>query len=141
MSDRTLVPYDGSPPSVKALEYAFDTFPGADITALYVVPAPEGYWSAFQGSKEGRSAPDRATDRGREILDEATEIADEHDHALDTELVVGKPERAIVEQTVDGAYDTVVIGSHGREGISRVLLGSVAETVVRRAPVPVLVVR
>ena len=53
----------------------------------------------------------------------------------------GDPATAIVEFAKGGAYDLVVMGTHGRTGISHALLGSVAEKVVRRAPCPVLTVR
>jgi len=51
------------------------------------------------------------------------------------------PGRALVELAEDEDIDLVILGSHGRSGISRALLGSVAERVVRHAPCPVLVVR
>lgn len=60
---------------------------------------------------------------------------------VDTEFVVGEPGRAIVRYTDEHDVEQVVIGSHGRERIARFLLGSVAETVVRRSVVPVTVVR
>lgn len=141
MSERILVPYDGSPPSEKALEYAFETFPDAAITALYVVPIPEGYRAIFEETEDRIPAADEAEDRGRTILDEATKLAEERGHDIETEVATGRPDREIVDSAEDAAYDTIVIGSHGREGVSRVLLGSVAESVVRRAPIPVLVVR
>ncbi|EMA37229.1 universal stress protein [Halobiforma nitratireducens] len=140
MSEHILVPYDGSAPSKDALEYALEKFPNADITALYVVPAPEGYWGAFDDGGEQATDADEARDRGRTILEEAVETAADHGHDLGTEVTTGQPDREIVE-FADGEYDTIVIGSHGREGVSRVLLGSVAENVVRRSPVPVAVVR
>ncbi|SFC61318.1 Nucleotide-binding universal stress protein, UspA family [Halobiforma haloterrestris] len=140
MSDSILVPYDGSAPSKDALEYAFEKFPDADVTALYVVPAPEGYWGAFDDTTEV-TPDDEAQDRGQTILDEAAQRAAEHDREIETEVATGEPDREIVEFAEDHGADTIVIGSHGREGVSRVLLGSVAETVVRRSPIPVAVVR
>jgi nucleotide-binding universal stress UspA family protein len=56
-------------------------------------------------------------------------------------LLAGVPWHAIVETLADPSFDLVVMGSHGRTGLARVLLGSVAEKVVRHAPCPVLVVR
>ena len=141
MNDRILVPFDGSPPSEKALEYTFEMFTDPEVTALYVVQTPEGYWAAFEDPEDRMPNVDEARERGREILTEAESIASDHDATLDTEVALGKPDRAIVDRAEDEDYDTIVIGSHGREGVSRVLLGSVAETVVSRAPIPVLVVR
>ena len=51
------------------------------------------------------------------------------------------PGRALVEIAEDEDVDLVILGSHGRSGLSRAFLGSVAERVVRHAPCPVLVVR
>ncbi|WP_121743191.1 universal stress protein [Natronorubrum halophilum] len=141
MSNRLLVPYDGSEPAKDALEYALEKFPDADVVALYVVPVPEGYSAVFQDPEERIPAVDRARDHGHDILDDATELAADRGRDLDTETVTGKPDHEIVDLAEKEAYDTIVIGSHSREGISRILLGSVAENVVRRSPVPVIVVR
>jgi nucleotide-binding universal stress UspA family protein len=54
---------------------------------------------------------------------------------------VGEPVASITDAARDWAADLVVIGSHGREGVDRVLLGSVAEGVARQAPCPALIVR
>ena len=54
---------------------------------------------------------------------------------------VGKPASEIVRTAKEWPADIIVIGSHGRHGIQRALLGSVAEAVVRHAPCPVLVIR
>jgi nucleotide-binding universal stress UspA family protein len=55
-------------------------------------------------------------------------------------IPVGKPPAEIVKEAKEWPADLIVIGSHGRRGIQRFLLGSVAEAVVRHAPCPVLVV-
>jgi len=54
---------------------------------------------------------------------------------------LGDPATAIVERAASGGYDLLVLGTQGRTGLSHLLLGSVAEKVVRRAPCPVLTVR
>ncbi len=141
MSDSILVPYDGSAPAADALEYAFETFPDASITAFHVVSLPEGYWAAFEDDAHRTADIERARERGQDVLEEAADETAEYDRTLDTEVATGKPEREIVDHAETEAYDMIVIGSHGREGVSRVLLGSVAESVVRRSPIPVVVVR
>lgn len=141
MAETILVPTDGSEPSTEALEYAFETYPDARITALHVIPVPGGYWAAF--GDPGREIPnyERAQEHAEEVLEEARAVAEAHDYDLDTETLTGKPERAIVTHAEEGGFNAIVIGSHGRDGVSRLLLGSVTETVVRRSPVPVVVVR
>lgn len=61
--------------------------------------------------------------------------------AVDTVLVDGIPWREIVVRAKEGGFDLIVVGTHGRTGIGHVLLGSVAERVVRHAHCPVFVVR
>jgi nucleotide-binding universal stress UspA family protein len=53
----------------------------------------------------------------------------------------GDPATTILERAASGKYDLLVMGTHGRTGLSHMLMGSVAEKVVRRAPCPVLTVR
>ena len=62
---------------------------------------------------------------------------------METVRLVGAPAQTVLEYLEDegNSIDQVVMGSHGRTGLSRVLMGSVAEKVTRRSPVPVTVVR
>ena len=140
---RILIPYDGSEQAKAALEHAASEHADDEFVLLHVLDfvesgynaAPEaalaGYWDEWY---------DQAEASGEELLEDA---AADLENDVETDLVVGQPARAIVEYINDGdnEIDAVVIGSHGRDGLSRILLGSVAETVVRRSPVPVTVVR
>jgi nucleotide-binding universal stress UspA family protein len=60
---------------------------------------------------------------------------------VSTAKAVGEPASEIVAAAEDGKFDAIVVGTHGRTGLTHVLLGSVAERVVRRAPMPVVTVR
>jgi nucleotide-binding universal stress UspA family protein len=60
--------------------------------------------------------------------------------AAKTAVLSGRPAQAIVEHAEAGGFDLIVMGTHGRTGLSHVMMGSVAERVVRRAPCPVLTV-
>jgi nucleotide-binding universal stress UspA family protein len=60
--------------------------------------------------------------------------------AVETQVMVGEPFADICQSAAQGQADLIIMGSHGRTGLSHVLLGSVAERVVRHAPCPVLVV-
>ena len=141
VSMRILVPIDDSPQAEKALVHALETYPDAEFTALYVLD-PIGHWS------DGAPFPTRLGDwyaeleeRAVDIFDRAGTLAAERGIDLQTETRTGEPDRAIVEYATDEPFDAIVIGSHGRHGLSRVVLGSVAEAVVRRSPIPVTVVR
>ncbi|WP_049894333.1 universal stress protein [Halogranum rubrum] len=80
--------------------------------------------------------------RGQKAVDTITARA--HDAgvtSVEGTVVRGTPHRAIVDYAHDHGADLVVVGTHGRRGLDRLLLGSVAERVLRTADVPVLVVR
>ncbi len=141
MADRILVAYDGSPQATDALEFAFETFPDATVIALYVIEIPTGRWAQIVGPELQIPVTERAHEYADDVLESATEIATEHGRSLETEVVTGEPDHRIVAQAGEKSVDLIVIGSHSQEGVSRVLLGGVAENVVRRSPVPVLVVR
>ncbi|TYT61369.1 universal stress protein [Natrialba swarupiae] len=141
MSDRILVGYDGTPLADAALGFAFENFPDADVTAVYVIQVPEGQLGVFDGPSVDLPVSDRALEHAEDVLDGATAVAAEYDRSVDTDVVSGKPDQRLVEYADDHASDTIVVGSHGRQGVSRLLLGSVAENVVRRSPIPVVVVR
>ncbi|APX00083.1 universal stress protein UspA [Halobiforma lacisalsi AJ5] len=133
-----LVPIDDSDPAEQALEYALAEYPDADITALHVIDPYETSVDAWFADQDYLADLEAEAET---LLETARERADDHGASIDTDSVVGKPAREITDYVEEADVDEVVIGSHGRRGTSRVLLGSVAETVVRRAPVPVIVVR
>ena len=58
-----------------------------------------------------------------------------------SQICAGEPAAAIVQAAIDRAVDLIVLGTHGRHGLAHLILGSVAEAVVRTAPCPVLTVR
>lgn len=141
MPDRILVPVDGSERSTETLEYAIETFPDAEFTALHVVEVGQGDLGTFSGMTGDVPDDEAELERSDEILEAARERGDELGVEIETERGRGRPDRLIVALAEDGDYDLIVIGSHGRDGLARVLLGSVAEKVTRRSPVPVLIAR
>ena len=142
MAKRLLVPVDGSDPADAALEFALEEYPDADITVLSVIdPTDVGYGSIEAAPSTFEHLQKSAEERTQTVLDQAESRAADHDVTVTTETVIGMPSRAIVEWAENNDIDGIVIGSHGRQGVTRVLLGSVAESVVRRSPVPVTVVR
>ncbi|RQG86980.1 universal stress protein [Natrarchaeobius halalkaliphilus] len=139
MYDRILVPTDGSPEVEHALEYAFDVARAHDavIRAIYVVNAA-GYGglpmeTAWEGiSKALREEGRAAVERVEQLAPESVEV--------ETAVLEGSPSRVIIDEATPSSCDLVVMGTHGRGGIDRLLLGSVTERVVRSAAVPVLTV-
>jgi len=143
MTKTILVPIDGSPQSERALEHALSEFPDAEVTVLNVIdPAAAAYDSPMAAGPVGvEEWYENAEEAAEEIFETAREMAEEYGKDIDTATEVGQPARTITDYAEDEAFDQIVIGSHGRSGVTRILLGSVAETVVRRAPCPVTVVR
>ncbi|WP_226004992.1 universal stress protein [Natrinema salinisoli] len=135
-----LVAYDGSEPAQKAVEHAFTTYPDEEIVLLRVIEAADGSTGAgIMAAQEWLR--DREEEISTELPEEIAAIISDPDRDFRTETAVGKPAREIVRFAEDNDIDHVIIGSHGRSGLSRILLGSVAETIVRRSPVPVTVMR
>ncbi|MFW6317052.1 MAG: universal stress protein [Halorubrum sp.] len=127
-----LVPVDGSASSDNALEYAFDLFPDAKVHIVHVTSFP---------TEPTATAVERAQEQAEEVIKEAKLIADDYDQPIKTETIHGNAAKAIIRYAEQNDIDHIVMGSKGRSGVQRVLLGSVAETVVRRSPTPVTIVR
>jgi nucleotide-binding universal stress UspA family protein len=136
-----LLPVDGSEQAREACQFVAEQFPDDEVTLLHVInPIEAGY--SVQASLPTYSEEwyERQQRRAEEILDEMTDLFGD-DRAIERATEVGKPTNTIVRYAEDHDIDQIVMGSHGRSGVTRILLGSVAETVIRRSPVPVTVVR
>src|SRR5262245_48063345 len=145
MIQRILVPTDFSPASEIALQYAIDMARcwGAETHLVHVVDdlsfAPArpggGYVSAVPELRQALVGD--ACDQ----LSKATERCLAAGVRVSSEVVVGAPARVIVETAASRRTDLIVMGTHGRGALEHLLLGSVAERVVRTAPCAVLTVR
>ena len=137
-----LVPLDGSPLADEALAEALDLF-DCRITVLNVVtPIDAGMieGGVLDGDEDRRRA---ARDRADRLVDRALERAADADREIETAVQTGDPAETIIEYVADRDVDHVVMGGHsGERGtIARRLLGTVATSVVGKAPVTVTVVR
>lgn len=136
-----LVPYDGSDTALDALEYAIESFPDADITALHVIDRDHlevPYGELLVGREELRR---RATERAEELLEDAETAAEEAGVQIETEVLIGHPVREVLDYVDEHRIDQIVIGGRGMSNVPQLLLGSVAFGVVHHADVPVTVVR
>lgn len=140
MARKTVVPVDDSPLAEAALEYALEVFPDEEITVLHVIRLPKGYWSVFTESETEFPGHERAEEHAQTLFDAAEESAAAVDHPIETAIERGDPAREIVEYAMANDFDQIIMGSHGRKGADRLLFGSVAENVVRRAPMTVVVI-
>ena len=147
MTRSILVPVDGSEQADAAFDHAIDTHDDVELTVLYVLgPTQTGYFRDDAEIEEPRGADYEARiDKETAFLEGYVERGEEAGVPVSVETIVaderGHESREIIAFAEETGVDEIVMGSHGRTGVSRVLLGSVAERVVRRAPVPVTVVR
>jgi nucleotide-binding universal stress UspA family protein len=139
--DRVLLPTDGSVGVERAITHAVDLAVAhdAEIHAVYVVNTAGLVGLPMEASMEGidemlRSDADTA-------LQQVQAVADEAGVEVTTHVVEGSPSTEIVQFAEREGCDLIVMGTHGRGGIDRLLLGSVAEKVVRASNVPVLTLR
>jgi nucleotide-binding universal stress UspA family protein len=140
-----LVPVDFSPHAEHAFTYATtlaERF-GAKLALLYVVDdsfATGGWSSEIYVPNVPELMENLIADADRRL---ATLKASAAALGLTAETAVirGRPAHAIVEHAQNGGFDLIVMGTHGRTGMSHVVMGSVAERVLRKAPCPVLTVR
>ncbi|SEP03522.1 Nucleotide-binding universal stress protein, UspA family [Halogranum amylolyticum] len=141
MPDNVLVAFDGSPLAERALTYALENFPDATITTIYVINPIDSVVDVEAGGLPvAEDWYDNAQERAAGIHTTAMDLAAEHGIDLDTVTEVDRPAQAILEYADDHDIDQIVMGSHGRSGMDRMLLGSVAETVTRRARIPVTII-
>jgi nucleotide-binding universal stress UspA family protein len=141
MYDRILVPTDGSTETERAVEHAAELAAAhdAELHGVYVVNSATFAGLHMETSWEG--VDEVLREEGETALERVADIAAEYGVACSSRLLDGSPSKCIVEYAEGQDCDLVVMGTHGRGGIDRLLLGSVAEGVVRACSVPVLTVQ
>lgn len=142
-----LVPSDGTQLSAQALAQAIDLAKvlGAKLTLLHVqapLPVPLIGMGEMLDPATVESLTQAAAQESDRILTEAHSAGAKAGVMVQTELVKQDlPHRAIVEAAKRHQCDLIVMASHGRKGLSGLLLGSETQRVLLNAPIPVLVVR
>jgi nucleotide-binding universal stress UspA family protein len=146
MYQRILVPYDGSDTSTLGLQEAIQLakLTGATLLLTHVVN-DLAYVTGFEapGTYTADLIP-LMTKAGEEILARGQALATAAGIQTETALIQGLAMRvseSVAEQATAWHADLIVLGTHGRKGVGRMLLGSDAEQILRIAPVPVLLVR
>jgi nucleotide-binding universal stress UspA family protein len=141
MYKRILVPVDGSDTSnkalVRALQLARET--GARVCLLHSIDE----LALYSAMEYGSDVIVLAHEQAEKVLEDAAAIA--KSAGVETDRKLMEPGMrlgdCVAVTALDWKADLIVVGTHGRRGIGRALLGSGAEQIIRHAPVPVLVIR
>ena len=141
---RILVPTDFSPASDLAVDYAIGMVSryGGTIDLLHVfddLSVAHAFSEALAG--DWRVMRDRLIDEAEQRLAAVKAMCAAAQVEASSHLLIGPAARLIGERATSSGADLIVMGTHGRSGFAHLILGSVAERVLRTAPCPVLVVR
>ncbi len=142
MYKKILIATDGSEHSEEAVRHGLTLAKRLDasVIALYVVEVTHPSRSiASPPSLLLEEQIEGCRELGKEIVEKVAQKGKEMGVDVEPEVAEGHPANEIIEHAKD--HDLVVMGTLGRSGFSHLLVGSVAERVVRHAPIPVLVVR
>ncbi|UTF52385.1 universal stress protein [Natronosalvus rutilus] len=141
MARSILVPHDGSSHAQAALEYALETFPDASIVLFHAIDPFEVTPTEEQLSPLTNAWLADQESEAADLFAEAKASLEGGDASIETATAVGSPAQSIVAHAEDADADQIVMGSRGRGGAAGLQMGSTAEIVVKRANVPVTVVR
>lgn len=134
---RILLATDGSDCSLAAAQkaIAFAKAYGAEISAVSVVHAPVEMYA------EAPKFVERMIEKSRAILDGVKALAENDGVKIETHVREGEPDEETIKLAETLKADMIVLGSHGRTGIKKVLMGSITEKVIAEAHCPVLVAK
>jgi nucleotide-binding universal stress UspA family protein len=142
MYGKILMPTDGSSCSAKAIEQGLELAKtlSAQVTFVYVVEDPtRTLWISPEAVPYGLELIEDLKKAGDVALEAALQLATQAGVNAQSKLLEGKPIDTILSEAKN--HDLIVMGTHGRSGIDRLLLGSVTEGVLHRSEKPVLVIR
>ena len=138
MYERILIPTDGSTGTAHVAMQAIDLAEqyGSTLHVLNVVDSDVGSMlSDIQETKE------ELEQQGERAVERVETMAEIHGVDAETDVVQGDPADQILEYADEIDADAIVAGTHGRSGVKRQLIGSVAERLVRHADCPVMTIR
>lgn len=139
--EKIMIATDGSENVKNAVSWGIELAKatGAKIKAVYVLP-PVSVSIATRGERWADSLRNRLKDEGKSATEYVVEAGKKADVEVEPIIIEGNPADDIVRFATENGIDLIVMGTLGRTGISHLLLGSVAENVVRHSKTQVLVV-
>ncbi|HVA32615.1 MAG TPA: universal stress protein [Candidatus Baltobacteraceae bacterium] len=145
MKDRILVPVDGSEYALHALDTAADLgrATGATIIVCHVVDIAKASMMSFGEAQLVAACFDALHQEGEGIVRDAVQhLRDRlgNDASIESRIAQGNTVEEITRIAAEMHATWIVMGSHGRTGLVRMLMGSIAEGVLRHSPVPIVIV-
>ena len=145
MDQRILVAIDDSVPATAAWEYALRQFSDTDaaITVLHVIDEDEPDGSLRQRvlSEAYNEHCHTAEQTAKTIIENAQRYAEDYGVDITTAIRYGRPARQITQYAEENDSDLIIMGTHNRSALSRLLLGSLSDLVMQRSSIPVTLVR
>ncbi|WP_117368029.1 universal stress protein [Natrarchaeobaculum sulfurireducens] len=133
MYQNVLIPTDGGDGTRRSIEHGLTLADRFDATVHALSVVPEGPFGTFEG--------ERATVAAERAIEQVAIEADTHGIEAATAVEYGIPHEEILAYVDANDVDVIVMGTQGRTGLDRVLVGSVTERIVRMADVPVVTVK
>ncbi|MCK5661384.1 MAG: universal stress protein [Methanosarcinales archaeon] len=136
-----MIATDGSKNINKAVDYALDIakLANAKVHILYVVDTAA--FASIPMDAAWESMYEILHEEGREAVGSIQKKAEEMGLFAESIVIEGHPSREIVEQSVERGMDVIIMGTMGKTGWNKLILGSVAAKVTQASPIPVMVVR
>jgi nucleotide-binding universal stress UspA family protein len=139
--DDILVPTDGSEPATEAVDHVLDVADAYDasVHALSVVDT-QTLTAAYDAGAGMPAMVEAVKEDSRDVVEAVRDRATNRDIDCESRVLEGSPGHAITTYAEDEDVDLIAMGTHGRTGLSRLLLGSTTERTVRTSPAPVLTI-
>jgi nucleotide-binding universal stress UspA family protein len=143
MNERIAVATDGSSPSDAAIGFAVSLAAerGSDVLFIHAIDDPAILAATVNMPYDPTPTIQALAKSGGSLLNAAVEQASLKDVHAETRLMHGDPVEMILDGARDWNADLIVMGTHGRRGLSHFFLGSTAERVLQRSSLPVLVTK
>ncbi|HXK17649.1 MAG TPA: universal stress protein [Polyangiaceae bacterium] len=137
-----LVPVDYSEPSRRALELALSLDDSALVTVVHAWDRPAYVGEELVAHPDGsrRSLSELIRENAEREMTDFLARANTGGKSFKHHLITGDPVSAIIAEAGKPGYDVLVVGTNGRTGMTKLLLGSVTEKLIRLSPIPVLTV-
>ena len=139
---KALLPIDGSKTSERAVRHAISLMKGREPLDIHLInvqdEADDVRLRRFMKPVEIKRTQ---LEHGAAVLVSATKLLDRAGMKYRTHVIIGDPAKVIATFAQRGGFDTIIMGTHGRTGMSRLLMGSVATKVLHLSTVPVTLVK